>query len=124
MAQKAGAAVWSRAHDLRLRLGHKLLPIMRIVYGECSPLSRPITQTGSTLISASRKPYNAPGVALRVFLPLLAACAVIWLEPVFGTLALDRPGIVPVAVLSLIVGLISPGSRRWLFVTLCYSLSL
>src|SRR5512143_448663 len=69
-------------------------------------------------------PLPVKAAALSVLLPLLAACLIIWLEPLLGQLAQDRPGIVPVVVLSLIVGIILPESRRWLLVTLCFGVAL
>jgi hypothetical protein len=64
------------------------------------------------------------GSTLRILLPLLVAGTLVWLEPVIGRLAHERPGIVPVALLSLAVGVLSPGSRRWLVSSLCFGVAI
>jgi hypothetical protein len=69
-------------------------------------------------------PSELGGAALRIMLPLLAACFVVWLEPMLGRLAHERPGIVPVTLLSLVVGVLHPVSRRWLVSTLCFGVAL
>lgn len=74
--------------------------------------------------SVSGSAASVRSAALSVLLPLLAASAITWLEPMLGRLARDRPGIVPVAVMAIVVGLISPNSRRWLVSTLCFGVSL
>lgn len=86
-----------------------------------------LSSIGMDSTSTSQRPAKGsaiPIAATQILLPLLAASLIIWLEPLIGQLAQDRPGIVPVVVLSLIVGLVLPDSRRWLLVTLCFGVAL
>jgi hypothetical protein len=61
---------------------------------------------------------------LRLVIPLLSAYLLIEVEPILGALAQDRPGIVPVATVAFIFGLISAPVRRWLIVTLCFGVTI
>lgn len=70
------------------------------------------------------KANTLSGILLRLSAPLLAAYLMIRLEPVFSTLAAERPGVLPVAMVALIGGILTPRVRRWLIVTLCYCIAL
>ena len=56
--------------------------------------------------------------------PIAVALILLRSEQRLTTLAQQRPGIVPVAMVALGAGLLSPRVRRWLIVTLCFGISL
>lgn len=62
--------------------------------------------------------------ALRLVVPLAAAFVVIHLETPFAALAQRRPAVLPITMVALVAGLLSPYIRRWLIVTLCFGISL
>src|SRR5438045_1407344 len=62
--------------------------------------------------------------ALRLAVPFAFAFAIIKLEGWLATIAVARPGILPIAMVSLAAGMLVPAARRWLIVTLCYGIGL
>ena len=66
--------------------------------------------------------WGLPGV--RIAIPLVGAFLMIGLEPQFTRLVQDRPGTLPVAMVALLGGLLLARVRRYLIVTLCFSISL
>ncbi len=60
----------------------------------------------------------------RLFGPLLLAYLLILSEPLLAALVRDRPGILPVAMVALVIGIVIARVRRWLIVTLCYGIGL
>jgi hypothetical protein len=61
---------------------------------------------------------------LRLIVPMAVALIVLRSEQRLTVLAQERPGIIPVAMVALVAGLLSPYVRRWLIVTLCFGISL
>jgi hypothetical protein len=62
--------------------------------------------------------------ALRLLVPMAVALIVLRSEQQLTILAQERPGVIPVAMVALVAGLLSPYVRRWLIVTLCFGISL
>lgn len=63
-------------------------------------------------------------LAVRILVPLTAAFLAIVLEPFLTALAVSRPGVLPVAMVTLLGLLLLPRARRLLLVTLCYGVAL
>lgn len=61
---------------------------------------------------------------LRLVIPLTLAYAVIALEGPLAAFAVDHPGLLPVALVSLVACFLMPSARRLLVVTLCFGISL
>lgn len=62
--------------------------------------------------------------ALRVFGPLAVAYSAIKLEAQLTALVQSRPGVLPVAMVAMLAGLLVPQVRRALIITLCFTISL
>ncbi len=62
--------------------------------------------------------------ALRLAVPLSIAFVVILLEEPLAAFAQAYPGVLPVAMVSLLACLLMPAARRWLIVTLCFGIGL
>lgn len=61
---------------------------------------------------------------MRLVVPLTIAYAAIALEGPLTAFAVDHPGTLPVAMVSLVACLLLPAARRWIIVTLCFGISL
>ncbi len=61
---------------------------------------------------------------LRILIPFAAAYLVISSEGLLAELVRIRPGVLPVAMVSLLGALLFAPVRRWLIVTLCFGISL
>lgn len=64
------------------------------------------------------------GPIIRILLPAAIAALLIYSEPWLTYLAQTRPGVLPVAMVVLLGGLLLGRVRRWLIVTLCYGITL
>jgi hypothetical protein len=62
--------------------------------------------------------------ALRLVVPLIIAYVAITVEGPLTAFAVDHPGVLPVAMVSLVACLLLPAARRWIIVTLCFGIGL
>lgn len=84
------------------------------------------TRTLAALHAALRRLTARRGVltTARLLGPLALAYALICCEPLLTNLMRNRPGVLPVAMVALAVGIAIARVRRWLIVTLCYGIGL
>jgi hypothetical protein len=61
---------------------------------------------------------------MKLVVPLILAYAIIALEGPIAAFAVDHPGLLPVAMVSLVACLLMPAARRWVVVTLCFGIGL
>lgn len=90
--------------------------------------SRPFRKLRSILllITALQRLAAMPGAksVARLVGPLALAYALIRCEPWLTGLMRTRPGVLPIAMVALAIGIVIARVRRWLIVTLCYGIGL
>ena len=62
--------------------------------------------------------------ALRLVIPFTLAYLVLALEAPLAAFAVNHPGLLPIALVSLVTCFLLPATRRWIVVTLCFGICL